>query len=255
MCIIIYSKKGTQITKEELKKTWQVNPDGGGYAVIENGNIHYEKGFMNFNKFYKSFKKYNTPEYEKVIHFRITSKGTTTKEQTHPFKKTKPDKLKYDGKKPVYFMNGTINSIKLEAGLNDTASYIRKYKNGIRANQAGIDLLAGATGARWAVVTVNGVFVSEDFIEDNNLYYSNLNHKYNYDLFKSDHYYDYEYTIKDILSSEKLIKQVKKNKKLYYDIEDYIYNICNNFLCYSCDNCLSEAQTISDIKEILETQY
>lgn len=37
---------------------------------------------------------------------------------------------------------------------------------------------------------------------------------------------------------------------MIYKITYIIY--ATIFLCYSCDNCLSEAQTISDIKEILE---
>lgn len=36
MCVIIYSKIGTEINENELKEAWETNPDGGGYAIIEN---------------------------------------------------------------------------------------------------------------------------------------------------------------------------------------------------------------------------
>ena len=72
MCVIIYSKIGTEINENELKEAWETNPDGGGYAIIENGKVYYKKGFMKFNEFLREFKKYNNKNYEKIVHFSIT---------------------------------------------------------------------------------------------------------------------------------------------------------------------------------------
>ena len=98
MCVIIYSKKGTEIEETELKEAWETNPDGGGYAILKGNRIYYRKGFMNYHEFLNSFRKYNTMDYEKIIHFRITSKGSTNKRQTHPFKKNNPNIIEYTGK-------------------------------------------------------------------------------------------------------------------------------------------------------------
>lgn len=255
MCIIIYSKKGTKIEENELKEAWETNPDGGGYAILKGNRIYYRKGFMNYHEFLNSFRKYNNKNYEKIVHFRITSKGTTNKRQTHPFKKNNPNITEYIGKRPVYFMNGTISNLTLEKGLNDTATYIRKYRNGIRANQQGIDILSQATGCRWAVATPRGIFVSDDFIEEDGLYYSNLNHKYinYYYSIKADpkNYYEYEYSLKEIITNKKLRKQIYKNKTLLNEVEEFIYNVCNNYLCYNCSDCISYAKNIEELEEII----
>lgn len=255
MCVIIYSKIGTEINENELKEAWETNPDGGGYAIIENGKVYYKKGFMKFNEFLNSFRKYNNKNYEKIVHFRITSKGTTNKRQTHPFKKNNPNITEYAGKRPVYFMNGTISNLTLEKGLNDTATYIRKYRNGIKANQAGINILSQATSCRWAVATPRGIFISDDFIEEDGLYYSNLNHKYinYYNFIKADpkNYYEYEYSLKEIITNKKLRKQIYKNKTLLNEVEEFIYNVCNNYLCYNCSDCISYAKNIEELEEII----
>lgn len=252
MCVIIYSKIGTEIEYDILKEAWETNPHGGGFAVIENEKIHYEKGFMEFIDFIEAFDKYNNPNYEKVIHFRITSIGTTTKEQTHPFKKANPNKIKYTGNQPVYFMNGTITDIKPEAGLNDTATYIKKYKNGIRANQQGINLLAGATGAKWAVATTKGIFISNEFIEKDNLYYSNLNHEHIIWInTKKENYSKYEYSINELIQNKKLRKQIYKDKNLTKQLRNFIKYNCNEFYCYNCPYCISEAVGIEELKDII----
>lgn len=257
MCVIIYSKIGTEINENELKEAWETNPDGGGYAIIENGKVYYKKGFMKFNEFLNDFRKYNNKNYEKIIHFRITSKGATNRRQTHPFKKNNPNITEYTGKKPVYFMNGTISNLTLEKGLNDTATYIRKYKNGIKANQAGINILSQATDCRWATATPNGIFISDDFIKEDGLYYSNLNHKYlNYYKFNKTGlktYYEpeYEYSIKEIITDKKLRKQIYKDKMLLNDVEEFIYNVCNNYLCFNCLDCISYAKNTEELQEII----
>lgn len=255
MCVIIYSKIGTEINENELKEAWETNPDGAGYAVIENNKVNYKKGFMKFKEFLNSFRKYNNKNYEKIVHFRITSKGSTNKRQTHPFKKNNPNITEYTGKRPVYFMNGTISDLTLEKGLNDTATYIRKYRNGIKANQQGIDILSQATSCRWAVATPRGIFVSDDFIKENDLYYSNLNHKYlnYYYSIKADpkNYYKYEYSLKEIITNKKLRKQIYKDKILLNEVEEFIYNVCNNYLCYNCPDCISYAKNIEELEEII----
>lgn len=253
MCIIIYSKKGTKIEENELKEAWETNPDGGGYAILKGNRIYYRKGFMNYHEFLNSFRKYNNKNYEKIVHFRITSKGSTNKRQTHPFKKNNPNITEYTGKKPVYFMNGTISNLTLEKGLNDTATYIRKYRKGIKANQQGINILSQATDCRWAVVTVNGIFISDDFIKEDGLYYSNLNHKYinYYDPIKEDPKNYYEYSLKEIITDKKLRQQIYKDKALLNDTEKFIYNVCNNFLCFNCPECISYAKNIEELEEII----
>lgn len=181
-CVIIYLKKGVKISKDELKDAFNSNPDGAGIAYIKNEKVHYSKGYKTFKEFYnKNLNIIDDDSIERVIHFRITSRGETLPEQCHPFllSDNKEDMalLNYEGKTTVLFMNGTIFNQKLISGLNDTASYIIEnlYDNG-----HDFKMISKDTGAKWAIVESTGVSLFGDFEEDDGVYYSNLYHRHDY---------------------------------------------------------------------------
>ena len=57
MCIAILKKNGHEISKQTLKNCFDSNPDGAGFMFADNGSLFIHKGFMNFDTFYKSYKK------------------------------------------------------------------------------------------------------------------------------------------------------------------------------------------------------
>ena len=177
MCVIIFSEKGTHIGKKELFRAWMANPDGAGFAVQTGGEVLYRKGFMDFHSFYKAFEKWDDSKYTVAVHFRITSRGRTTKEQTHPFKAGAPNTLYKATAQPVFFMNGTIWDIVEKEDLNDTASFIEKFKHALTPSVDCANLLEYATGAKWLIFAPDSVFFSSGFVEYGGLWYSNLYHK------------------------------------------------------------------------------
>lgn len=181
-CVIIYLKKGVKISKDELKDAFDYNDDGGGIAWVKNEKVYYSKGYKTFKEFYnENVNIIDDDSIERVIHFRITSRGETSAAQCHPFllSDNKDDMalLNYEGKTTVLFMNGTIFNQKLISGLNDTASYII---NNLYDNGYDFKMIDKDTGAKWAIVESTGVSLFGDFEEDNGVYYSNLYHRWNY---------------------------------------------------------------------------
>lgn len=90
MCVIISKNKGQEIpSKEFLRKAWNSNPDGCGFAYNFNNKVYICKGFMDFNKFYDKLtiidKIYNLKNRDVVFHFRIATHGKVEPLNTHPF--------------------------------------------------------------------------------------------------------------------------------------------------------------------------
>lgn len=87
MCIILYVPANKTISKDKLEIAFQQNPDGGGvmwYSGNHCEELHYTKGFMEFDKFY-DFWKDLPKDKPRAIHFRIATSGKVSTGCCHPF--------------------------------------------------------------------------------------------------------------------------------------------------------------------------
>lgn len=103
MCIAIYVKKGSKIpTKEVLNECYINNSDGAGLAYVEKGEMVIEKGFFDFEEFYKRVMDIKNPELKSIfLHFRIGTGGGINKENTHPFRINKNICMMHNGILPI----------------------------------------------------------------------------------------------------------------------------------------------------------
>ena len=268
MCIIIITNPKHPISKNELSRAWSVNSDGAGYAYVNKGIIKFKKGFNDFETYWNSIKDLQK-KHELLLHLRITSRGATIPENTHPFKVG--DLLKQGGysRKPVVAMNGTIHSQTLEwvdgVTLNDTASYIKDHESAFEClNKDIINIIADATKCRWASATTKGIIFDSDFVEHDGRFYSNLYHLYFYDdpYYYGDSSYctygtDDDYGLQNRLQakhfiSEDLLTKVKKDYDLWDRTEEYVYQHCNFTDCKYCKDCIANVETIAELKKFLE---
>ena len=87
MCIAIYKPANKIIEKETLEICQENNPDGCGYAYIdENKHIQIRKA-MQFEEFWEDYRKDSSEYLDSpfLIHFRIKSHGTIDLYNCHPF--------------------------------------------------------------------------------------------------------------------------------------------------------------------------
>lgn len=136
MCVIIIKKKGIPMpSKESLERCWKVNPDGAGFSIKHpHQEVHYQKGFSNFESFYNAVKKFNMDD-EVVMHFRIATQGGVNPPMTHPFKlsEKKSDMFDLKGRGPVLFHNGIIKLTSTQEvktnfpNESDTSVFVRKF--------------------------------------------------------------------------------------------------------------------------------
>lgn len=139
MCIIAIKKAGVAAPNKEMFETmWCNNPDGAGFMYAANGAVCIEKGFMKYESFAEAYRhvanKIDIVATPMVFHFRITTHGGTSAENTHPFPIT--DNLgllrKLSSKTSVGVAHNGILSIQPRKGISDTMEYVLTQLNTMR---------------------------------------------------------------------------------------------------------------------------
>jgi hypothetical protein len=110
MCVIVYSFTGKKEKEENLKRMWESNSDGVGFAYKDkNQGIIVKKGFMKLEEFLEFYKEF--PEgIEHTIHFRLATAGSVSPLFTHPFALDRiqiPPQITFKASR-VLFHNGSI---------------------------------------------------------------------------------------------------------------------------------------------------
>lgn len=85
MCIAIVKPAGTVIDEAVLKTCFENNPDGAGFAYRTPEGLVVEKGLFTWEAFIDAYRARNVADVDALIHFRITTKGDDSPENTHPF--------------------------------------------------------------------------------------------------------------------------------------------------------------------------
>lgn len=85
MCLAIYKPAGKSIPKDHLYEGFTSNPDGAGFAYVEDGRVMYAKGYFKYNDFLEAYEKLVKDDYPAVVHFRWATVGEKTVENCHPF--------------------------------------------------------------------------------------------------------------------------------------------------------------------------
>lgn len=269
MCVIIYKPAKQQITEEELRDAWTTNPDGAGLAYIQDGRVHYKRGYMYFKQYWAEVQKHQHAEL--LLHLRISTGAGVNKINTHPYKVGNVKRLRGVTTLPVICMNGIINGQPLHTKrgvkLNDTASYIIDHEDAFRViNEDVLDIIEDATDCRWAAATVDGVKLSKGFIKDDGLYYSNLNHKHWAWIYQElyDDVYDYSGSaynnnssganidLAAYIDSKKLLHRIQAEPETAADLKEYISTHCLDWGCDTCHDCIYNARTIYDIYNIID---
>jgi predicted glutamine amidotransferase len=86
MCIAILNKTGI-LSKDAFKNSWENNYDGAGFAYSDGNKIIVHKEDKGYEPFYKMYAKHRKkfPQQTFLVHFRISTHGTVTKDNLHPF--------------------------------------------------------------------------------------------------------------------------------------------------------------------------
>ncbi len=84
MCIAIANLRSNLLSDKELENCWDNNPDGAGILYKEDGRLKIYKQLTSFSKFLRKYKSVIQGS-NCLVHFRVTSAGSTTLANIHPF--------------------------------------------------------------------------------------------------------------------------------------------------------------------------
>lgn len=134
MCVIMVKPKGKEMVSKEIRRQmWDRNKDGAGFMYLnKDKKVIISKGFMTFDDFEKGLSSVkdvkNIKDTPMVLHFRITTHGGTSPENTHPFPISSVEShlqaLDVSCNLAMAH-NGVINSVETSATLSDTMMFIK----------------------------------------------------------------------------------------------------------------------------------
>lgn len=88
MCVIVLQPEGAHLEKDRAERLWAVNPDGGGFAFVDDDGELAGYKSMEFKEFWKAFEMARSayPKRDFLIHMRIATHGTVSLDNVHPFR-------------------------------------------------------------------------------------------------------------------------------------------------------------------------
>lgn len=212
MCIIACKPFGVAtLENARLKTMFENNPDGAGFAIAVRGenDVTFQKGLMKFNQFEKALSKevarHSMEDMAILLHFRITTHGGTSQENTHPFMLTNKDKLlkRLRGSaESLCAMNGIVDvDIPKKSTMSDTMHFIKSQLSFLYSldrefwTRDTFEDYIEESGVKWAFIDKNGIMDFGGFhTGDDGWRYSNRSYEersWYYSTKSYDDYYDY----------------------------------------------------------------
>jgi hypothetical protein len=122
MCLAVVLPPQGNISRHHLRRAWDKNPHGCGFAYVGNEGLVAERYLHGFKRFYRQLcsARAANPNSNFLVHFRKASIGSVSIENCHPFI------LGPQGDIAVVH-NGTLSQYKsMDSGESDTARFCRE---------------------------------------------------------------------------------------------------------------------------------
>ncbi len=126
MCVIAHQPVGAHISKEEAALMWKANPDGGGFAYVDDASIVQVVKSMTFPAFWSEFEHARStfPQRDFLLHMRIATHGEVNIDNVHPFPV---------GKNTVMAHNGILHMVTGDVPQDNSVSDTRVFIDNVLA--------------------------------------------------------------------------------------------------------------------------
>lgn len=213
MCIIVAKNAGIPMPSIEiLHNCFDNNPDGAGFMIAAKNNVYGFKGLMTFEEFAdelaRAEKRFGRlDKLPVVLHFRITTHGSSVAGNTHPF----PLKGGYREMRKTQWCadqgfahNGIILQTSRDPDIkkhkvSDTMVFAKKYAApiakyaSIASDPALLNMLYEVADSKLCFLNKKGKIATRgDFIEQDGVLYSNTSFREERKATRSVYYYDFE---------------------------------------------------------------
>lgn len=121
MCVIIHQPRGKFLTRDLAWDLWKTNPDGGGFAWLDNDKkIRVEK-FMEFPAYWSRFETMRSryPNRDFLLHMRIATHGSVGIDNVHPFRVNEYTVMAHNG-----ILHGVTSDLKDTDDRTDTEFFV-----------------------------------------------------------------------------------------------------------------------------------
>lgn len=120
MCLAIYAPVGVRIARERLSNGWNNNPDGGGYAFINDDGEVTARHFLEWPDFIAGYERDSRANTKSpfIIHQRFATHGTKDETNVHPF--SMDDNT-------VVIHNGILDVNMKQDKRSDTRTFVEDY--------------------------------------------------------------------------------------------------------------------------------
>jgi len=166
MCLLITKEASQPPDWDAYEAGFLSNPDGAGFAVAFGGEVITSKAYWDFDKFKSAIEVFSDKPI--MIHFRITTHGTSDVHNCHPFDVGVECPLSGPEGQIVMGHNGILSSFydPVEPTTSDTRQFIRKVVSPLRAQADDFyrkdwviqSLESVTTGSRLAFMDYEGTF-------------------------------------------------------------------------------------------------
>ncbi len=121
MCILIYAPGKTTIPHDHLVNSCNANPDGFGWAIVTPDQLLVQRS-MDAKEAIASFEEWRAefPELPALFHARITTHGSTTLDNCHPF-------YVGDDKMTLLAHNGILQHVPTNDHRSDTRTFAEDW--------------------------------------------------------------------------------------------------------------------------------
>lgn len=213
MCIIVAKNAGIPMpTTEILRNCFNNNPDGAGFMIAAKNNVYGFKGLMTFEEFAdelaRAEKRFGRlDKLPVVLHFRITTHGSSVAGNTHPF----PLKGGYREMRKTQWCadqgfahNGIILQTSHDPDIkkhkvSDTMVFAKKYAApiakyaSIASDPELLNMLYDIADSKLCFLNRKGKIATRgDFIEQNGVLYSNTSFREERKASRNVYCYDFE---------------------------------------------------------------
>lgn len=176
MCVIALKKRKIKIDLATVELMFDQNPDGAGFALIEDNKTTISKGYFTVDDLWKDIQ--HLQDKRLVLHFRIATSGGINVPMCHPFIVSDDIKLATslyeETNKPVLFHNGMISHFG-NIKMSDTCQFTTTVLANLPTLEAQLQVLKLA----------NTKFI---FIRDNQVYKIGQFYKYKGLSVSNDHF-------------------------------------------------------------------
>ncbi len=124
MCVIVHQGVHGHLDKKLAELLWEENPDGGGFAYVNNASDIVWQKHMSFSNFWSAFEQARSENTHRdfLIHFRIATNGSVDIKNVHPFKVSDTTVMAHNG----IIHDMTLGNELEKLDITDTEMFVAK---------------------------------------------------------------------------------------------------------------------------------